>query len=86
MAFFKDHIITHKKNDKERKDKMQNQTQLFEMFEIAIYLHEQLSYTVYLRLKRYLIFVCLPALHSLIVAGVFISCSINSSKDIKLFA
>lgn len=42
MAFFKDHIITHKKNDKERKDKMQNQTQLFEMFEIAIYLHEQL--------------------------------------------
>lgn len=36
MAFFKDHIITHKKNDKERKDKMQNQTQLFEMFEIAI--------------------------------------------------
>lgn len=36
MAFFKEHIITYKKNYQERKDKMQNQTQLFKMFEITI--------------------------------------------------
>lgn len=35
MAFFKEHITTHKKNDQERKDKMQNQTYLFKMLEIA---------------------------------------------------
>lgn len=35
MAFFKEHITTHKKKDQERKDKMQNQTYLFKMLEIA---------------------------------------------------